>query len=394
MTTERTYNFDQHIPREGTNSLKWDYRKEYFGKADILPLWVADMDFQTPDFIVEKIRGRMEHHILGYTVRPDSFNDAFIRWAARKYHWEVKKGWMSFSPGVVSAVSMSIMAFTQPGDEVIVQPPVYFPFFQCVKGLNRVLKYNPLVEKNARLYMDLEQLESIITPKTKMLILSNPHNPGGSSWTSEELIALGSICKKYNIMVLSDEIHADLVFKPHEHIPFAKVVDQSDVKSITCMAASKSFNLAGLSSSLVIIPDKKCLTTYENTLQTLHVGMGNIFGAIATETAYREGWDWLNQLMDYLMANRDFMADFVKSRLDNVRMLTPEATYLAWLDFSVLGLRPEKLQKILIHEAGVGLSPGTLFGPGGEGFIRVNFACERSILTEALEKIEKTLKKL
>ncbi|MCD6347289.1 MAG: aminotransferase class I/II-fold pyridoxal phosphate-dependent enzyme, partial [Bacteroidales bacterium] len=264
----------------------------------------------------------------------------------------------------------------------------------CVKGLNRVLRYNPLVEKNARLCMDLEQLESIITPKTKMLILSNPHNPGGSSWTAEELIALGNICAKNNIMVISDEIHADLVFEPHEHIPFAKVVDQSEVKSITCMAASKSFNLAGLSTSLVIIPDKECLTKYEKTLLTMHIGMGNIFGSIATETAYKEGWDWLHQLLDYLMANRDYMVDFVKTRLDNVRMFTPEATYLAWLDFSALGLRPEKLQKLLIEDAGVGLSPGALFGQGGEGFIRVNFACERSILVEAMEKIEKTLKKL
>ncbi|MBT3242321.1 MAG: putative C-S lyase [Bacteroidetes bacterium] len=391
MSKTKTYDFDKLVARENTNCVKWDLRETFFGKADILPLWVADMDFETPDFIIEKIKDRMEHPVLGYTIRPDSFNEAFIQWAKQKYQWDVDKEWMNFSPGVVSAVTLAVMACTLPGDEVIVQPPVYFPFFRCVKGLNRVLKHNPLREKDGRLCMDLEHLEEIITPKTKMLILCNPHNPGGSAWNENELKALGDICEKHQILVLSDEIHSDLVFEPHKHIPFAKAVPSGRVKSITCMAASKSFNLAGMSTSLVIIPDKQTFKLYNEMLQTVHINMGNILGSIATETAYAEGWNWLHQLMDYLTANRDYLSNFVKIRLDSVRMLMPEATYLAWLDLSKTGLSEEDLNKLMVEKAGVALNSGTMFGQGGEGFMRINFACPRSILTEALEKIEKAL---
>jgi len=391
---KKTYSFDYLPQREGTHCVKWDLREAYFGKPDILPLWVADMDFETPDFILDSIRERLNHPVLGYTVRPDSFNQAFIDWSGKKYNWQVKKEWMSFSPGVVSAVTLAVQGFTEPGDEVITQPPVYFPFFQSVEGTGRTLIYNQLKEVNGRLCMDLDQLESIITSKTKMIIISNPHNPGGSAWTEQELIQLGDICEKHNIMVVSDEIHSDLVFKPAQHTPFAKVVPQERVKSITCMAASKSFNLAGMSTSLVIAPDEEVMKKYTQLMQVSHINMGNIFGSIATQTAYAEGADWLDQLMDYLLDNRDFLYAFINTRLKPLRMLIPEATYLAWVDFSELGLSQDRLNHWLINEAKVAMNSGTLFGPGGEGFIRINFACPRSMLQEALERIEKAMQKL
>jgi len=391
---QKKYSFDHFPKREGSNCVKWDLRETYFGKSDILPLWVADMDFETPDFILNRIRERLKHPILGYTVRPDSFNQAFIEWCHKKYNWEVKKEWMSFSPGVVSAVTLAVQGFTKPGDEVITQPPVYFPFFQSIENTGRTLVYNRLKEIDGRLCMDFEDLESIITAKSKMIIISNPHNPGGSAWTEKELKQLGSICEKHDIMVVSDEIHSDLVFKPQQHVPFAKVVPQDSVKSISCMAASKTFNLAGLSTSLVIAPDNDVLQKYEQLMQVSHINMGNIFGSIATETAYTEGSEWLDQLMEYLRSNRDYLSEFISTRLKALRMLIPEATFLAWVDFSGLGLSQERLNHWLINEAKVAMNSGTLFGPGGEGYIRINFACPRSMLKEALERIETAMRTL
>jgi cystathionine beta-lyase len=392
--TKKTYDFSSLPAREGTNCVKWDMRETYFGKKDVLPLWVADMDFETPDFIFNRIKERLNHPVLGYTFRPESFNEAFINWAKKRYNWEINPKWMSFSPGVVAAVTLAVQGFTEPDDEVIVQPPVYFPFFTCVEGSGRKLIHNQLIEKKGRLCMDFEQLESLISPKTRMLIISNPHNPGGSAWTRQELEKLGEICAKHEIMVISDEIHSDLVFSPHKHVPFAKVVSQDKVKSITCMAASKSFNLAGLSTSLVIVPDETILKKYNEMMQVTHINMGNIFGSIATESAYSEGWDWLEQLLSYLKGNRDFLQNVIEKKLRPLRMLVPEATYLAWIDFSKLGMSQDKLNHWLINEVKVAMNSGTMFGPGGEGFIRINFACPRSVLEDALQRLEESITKL
>lgn len=389
----KKYNFDTFPERIGTHCVKWDMREAYFGNPEALPLWVADMDFETPDFVLDQIKKRLDHPVLGYTFRPESFYDAFITWARKKYNWEVPREWVSFSPGVVSALTLAVQKFTSPGDEIIAQPPVYFPFYTTIEGTGRKLLYNPLVEKSGRLYMDFEQLESIISSATKMIIISNPHNPGGSAWTPEELMKLGAICEKYNLIVLTDEIHSDLVFSPHTHTPFAKVVPTDKVKSITYMAASKTFNLAGLSTSLVVIPDETMLKEYNEALHVAHVGMGNIFGTIATESAYREGENWLSQLMEYLKGNRDFLNSYISDHLKPIRMLLPEATYLAWVDFSGLGLSQDKLNHWLVKEVGIALNSGTMFGPGGEGFMRINFACPRYILEEALDKLNQAMKK-
>ena len=394
IMTNKIYNFDNFPKREETNCVKWDLRETYFGKKDILPLWVADMDFETPDFIIERIRKRLDHPVLGYTFRSEEFNSSFIGWALKKYSWEVKPEWMSFSPGVVSAVTLAVQGFTEPGDEVIVQPPVYFPFFTCVEGSNRKLIHNQLKEVDGRLTMDFDNLESVITPKTKMIIICNPHNPGGTVWTENELRRLGDICAKHNLLVVSDEIHSDLVFEPFQHVPFAKIVPQEKVKSITCMAASKTFNLAGLSTSLVVIPDEEVKKEFERLMNISHINMGNIFGGIATQAAYAEGENWLEQLMDYLKGNRDYLSNFINEKLSPLRMIIPEATYLAWIDFSELGLKQDKLNHWLINEAKVGMNSGSMFGPGGDGYIRINFACPRSILTTALTQIEQAMNSL
>jgi len=394
IMTNKIYNFD-HLPkREDTNCVKWDLRERYFGKQDILPLWVADMDFETPDFILNRIKERLDHPVLGYTFRPEKFNTAFIDWALKKYNWKVMPEWMSFSPGVVSAVTLAVQGFTEPDDEIIVQPPVYFPFFTCIEGLNRKLIHNQLKEADGRLTMDYDNLESIITSKTKMIIISNPHNPGGTVWTETELERLGEICAKHNLFVVSDEIHSDLVFEPHKHVPFAKMVPQEKVKSISCMAASKTFNLAGLSTSLVIIPDEEVKKEFERIMNVSHINMGNIFGGIATQAAYAEGENWLDQLMAYLKGNRDYLTNFIEENLSPLRILIPEATYLAWIDFSELGMKQDKLNHWLVNEAKVGLNSGTMFGPGGEGFVRINFACPRSLLIKALNQIEQAMKSL
>ena len=389
--SKKSYDFDKSIDRTNTNCVKWDLRSLYFKNPDLIPLWVADMDFETPVFIIDALKKRLEHPVLGYTFRPKEFNAAFQDWALRKYNWDIKPEWITFSPGVVSAVSLAVMGFTKPGDEVIVQPPVYFPFFKSVEGLNRKLVYNQLREIDGRLCMDYENLEDIITARTRMIIISNPHNPGGSAWTGEELNKLAAICEKHNIFMVSDEIHSDLVFEPAVHTPFVEAQGDYQVRSITCMAASKSFNLAGLATSMVVIPDEEIKKEYDDLLQTVHIGGGNLFGAIATMTAYREGWDWMQQLLAYLKANRDYLVDFVNRELPGIRILIPEATYLAWIDFSGLGKSDEELQEWMTHKVGIGMNPGTMFGPGGNGFLRLNFASPRQQLVQALQKIKEIL---
>ena len=388
---QKIYNFDKVIERTNTNCVKWDLRSVFFKNPDLMPLWVADMDFETPDFILDDIKARMEHPVLGYTFRPSDFNKAFQVWAKKKYDWDIKPDWISFSPGVVSAVSIAVMEFTNPEDEIIVQPPVYFPFFKSIEGLNRKLIYNPLKEIDDRYCFDFDNLEEIITPKTKMLILCNPHNPGGSAWTPEELGKLAEICSKHDIFVVSDEIHADLVFEPAVHTPFITATKRPELKTIALLAASKSFNLAGLATSMVVIPDADIKAKYDNMLQTLHIGGGNLFGSIATMSAYSKGWEWMQQLLVYLKSNRDFMVNYFHKELPGLRILIPEATYLAWIDFSSLGMKQDELNNWMYNEVGVGLNTGTMFGPGGEGFMRINFACPKKQLELALQRIKKNL---
>ena len=380
------YNFDEFVERKGTNCIKYDANERFFGKDDILPLWVADMDFKTPDFIMEAIRKRADHEILGYTYRPDSCTEAILNWLKNRHGWQIDKEWLHYSPGVVPALAFSVQVYTNPGDEVIVQPPVYFPFFSAVKNNNREMVENPLVLKDGRYCFDLDDLEKKISPKTRLLFLCNPQNPGGMSWTKEELKALGDICLKNNIIVVSDEIHSDLTFKGKKHIPFATLNDELAQNSVTLMAPSKTFNIAGLSTSYLIIPNKELFEKYDELMKASHVYQGNLFGNIAMEAAYSKGLDWLNQMMDYVEGNYEFMESFLKKNLPAVRPMKPDATYLVWLDFSELGLKDRDLNEKIL-ETGLGLNKGVMFGKQGRGFMRINIACPLTTLEEALKKL-------
>ena len=385
----KKYNFDEIVPREGTNCLKYDAREKFFGSADVLPLWVADMDFKTPDFIVDAIKKRAEHEIFGYSFKSDSYYKSVIDWMKRRHNWEIQKGRISSSPGVVAGLTIAIETFSKPGDGVVVQPPVYFPFFDCVKGTTRKMVENPLIIKNGRYTFDFEDLKSKIDENTKLLLLCNPQNPGGMVYTREELIELADICLKNNIMIISDEIHSDLIFGEHKHIPIASVSEKMAQNCLVFMAPSKTFNVAGLASSVAIIPNKLNFVRYERALGVGHLGMGNIFGSVALEAAYTHGDDWLEQMLDYLWENYLFLEKFFETNLPKVKVMKPEATYLVWLDFTEYGMKNRELLNFASEKGKVGLNDGGKFGAGGDGWLRLNIGCPRSILEEALERLGK-----
>ncbi|MCF8233113.1 MAG: PatB family C-S lyase [Bacteroidales bacterium] len=389
----KKYNFDEIIPREGTNSVKYDFRKRMFGKEDVIPMWVADMDFRTPDFVMEAIRQRTNHEILGYTIRPDSFYEAIINWNRRKHGWEIQKDWISFSPGVVPAVNMAIMAFSSPGDKIIVQPPVYHPFFHSIENHGREILRNHLKLENGRFNMDFEDLRKKIDNKTSMILLSSPHNPGGSVWHKSELEELGHICKENGVTIISDEIHADLILFENKHTPLASISKELADITVTTMAPSKTFNLAGMSTSYVIASNPELLKKYNKALEKTHVWHGNIFGSIALQAAYNKGSDWLEQVLDYIEENINLVDRFFRENLPEVKVIIPEATYLVMLDFRQLGLSNKELKRLMIEEAGVGMNDGASFGKEGDGFQRMNVSCPRAIVEKALHNIEKAIKK-
>ena len=379
----KIYNFDELIDRTNTNCIKYDIRKSFFGNADVIPLWVADMDFKTPDFIIDAIKKRAEHELFGYTFRPDSYSESIVNWLKRRHNWEIKPEWISFSPGVVAGLTLAIDTFSKPGDGVIIQPPVYFPFFDSVKGTGRELIENPLQLINGRYYFDLEDLKKKITLNTRLLLLSNPHNPGGMAWNENELTALAQICIENKILILSDEIHSDLIFEGFQHTPIARISEEIAQNCIVCMAPSKTFNTAGLTTSFLVIPNKRHFVAYERVMRLPHLHMGNIFGTVALEAAYTHGDEWLGQLMNYLQDNYSFLEKFFIDHLPEVKVMKPEATYLIWIDFSAYGLSDEALNQKLI-DAGVGLNRGVVFGKQGSGYMRLNIGCPRSVLEQAL----------
>jgi cystathionine beta-lyase len=385
----KIYNFDEIIERIGTNCVKYDARKMFFGSDNLLPLWVADMDFKTPDFIVEAIIQRAGHEIYGYTFRGESYIRAIVDWLKRRHNWTVQPEWITFSPGVVAGLTIAIEALSAPGDGVIVQPPVYFPFFDSVKGTGREMIENPLKLADGRYYFDFDDLKSKINSRTKILLLSNPHNPGGMAWNEKELTELAQICISNKILIISDEIHSDLIFEGYRHTPLAGISDEIAENCVVCMSPSKTFNTAGLTTSYLIIPNKRYFAAYERLMKLPHLHMGNIFGSIALEAAYTKGDEWLKQLMDYLHSNYIFLEEYFSKHLPRVKVMKPEATYLIWLDFSAYGLTDEELNQKLI-DSGVGLNRGVQFGKQGSGFMRMNIGCPCSLLEEALNRIKRS----
>jgi cystathionine beta-lyase len=381
------YNFDKIIDREKTASVKYDLREAYFGKADVLPMWVADMDFETPDFIGKAVSKRAEHPVYGYSFRPESYFTAFTTWVEKRHQWPVKNEWVLFSPGIVPALNMATLAYTSPGDGILVQPPVYFPFFHAVTNHQRKLLENILVYKDGKYLVDFDDFERKAA-KARMFFLSNPHNPVGRAWSREELEKMGEICLKNDVLIISDEIHGDLMLPGHKHIPMASLSDDIAAHTITCMAPSKTFNMAGLATSSVIISDRQLRTKFNRIMEGLHIGNGNLFGAVASEAAYKEGEEWLKELLQYVDNNFKLLEHFLRTELPVLKLVPAEATYLAWIDFSGTGLQDEEIKEKLIHEAGLGLSHGPLFGKGGEGFQRMNLATPKVNVIEALNRLK------
>ncbi|WP_274655329.1 MalY/PatB family protein [Paenibacillus humicola] len=386
------YDFDKMIDRRGTSSYKWDQSEKLFGNPDVLPLWVADMDFEAPREVTEAIKKRAEQGIYGYTFRPESYYEAVSGWLSRRHGWKVEHDWITSSPGVVPALSMIVMANTEPGDRIILQSPVYYPFYDVIQMNGRVVVDNPLLRKDGRYTIDFELLERQAAEGAKLLLLCSPHNPGGRVWTREELTRIGDICVRHGVLVIADEIHHDLVFRGHHHIPFASISDAFAQISFTCIATSKTFNLAGLQAASVIIPNDELRRKYNALLKALSLHMESYFGLTAVESAYTYGDEWLEQLLDYLEGNLNAMLDFMKTELPEIKVMKPEGTYMVWMDCRAISDRPEVLKKLMFEQAGVAFSEGSVFGRQGAGWLRVNLACPRSILTEGLERFGRAVR--
>jgi len=382
------YNFDEIIDRSNTDCVKYDLRQLFFGTENVIPMWVADMDFRTPDFIMKAIRARAENEILGYSIRPESYFTALTGWLKRHHDWDIQKDWVAFSPGIVPAVNMAVLAFSKQRDKIIVQPPVYFPFFDAVKKHGRKLVFNQLIMENGRYRMDYENLEQICRDGARMLILSNPHNPAGNAWTAAELRKMAGICLKYNTLIISDEIHSDLVNRGFKHTVLASLSPEIALQTITMNAPSKTFNIAGMATASVIISNPLLMKKFHKILDALHIEMGNIFGNVASEAAYTHGDAWLDELLGYIDGNIGTLIEFAEKHLPKVTVIRPEATYMAWLDFSQTDMSSKKLKKFIIEKAGLGLNEGIQFGSGGEGYMRINLACPRQTLLQALEQLK------
>lgn len=382
------YNFDKIIKRRNTKSVKWD-----LGEEDVIPMWVADMDFEVLDVITDKIIERANHPIYGYTIPNDEYYNSIIKWWKDRYNYSIKKDWISYSPGVVPAVNMLIRAFTNPGDRVLLQTPVYHPFYEAVKNNGCELVENPLRLVDNKYFMDFEDLERKFKDyNVKVMVLCSPHNPVGRVWTKEELLMLGELCLKYGVIVISDEIHCDLVYKDYKHIPFPSISDEFAKMGVMCTAPSKTFNLAGLQVSSVIIPNEILRKKFNHILDCNGLMLPNIFGIEALEAAYNHGEKWLNQLIDYLKGNLEYLTEFIEENIPKVKVIKSEGTYLVWLDCRELNMGPKELHEFFLIEAKVWFDEGYIFGNAGDGFERVNIACPRSILEEGLRRIDKAIK--
>ena len=386
-------NFDEVINRCGTGSRKWDYAAAVFGTDDVLPMWIADMDFAAPPVVVEALRNKVEQQVYGYYVRNEAVYQAAANWLGRRHGWEASHEWIINANGVVSSIVMAILALTAPGDQIIIQPPIYPPFFSCVKQNNREIVENPLRYENGNYYFDFADLEQKLTPRVKMLLLSSPHNPVGRVWTKAELQQLGEICLKHNVIIIADEIHGDLVFQGHKHIPLASLSPELAQQTITCISPSKTFNLAGLYTSFIVIPDREKHRQISILQEKLEISRSNLFGLAAAQAAYEQGDSWLDDLLLYLEGNAEFLARYVADNIPMVKADKPEGTYLGWLDFRGLFKNCADLRSFLIQQARVGLNDGNTFGKQGEGFARINFGCPRALLQEGLERIAQAVRK-
>ena len=383
----KQYNFDEIIERKGTNCFKWDALQAMYGRGDVTPMWVADMDFRSPDFVMEAIRKRCDHEVLGYTMPSEDYWNAVTTWLERHYLIQATKKDLHFIPGIVAGIAYTLLCFTQPGDRVLVTTPVYPPFLNLPKESGRELVCSPLRISDGRFEINFEDFERRIDG-CKMFIMSNPHNPAGTVWGTDVLRKIADICDRHNILVISDEIHADLTLPGHKHISYSTVSEAARRNSITFMAPSKTFNIAGLGSSVCYIADEALRKRFFGWLDALGVAGGNIFAFTAAEAAFREGEEWQQQMLGYLQENVNTLDQFLKERMPKVKAVLPEASYLAWLDFCDYGLTHEELKDKLLNEARVALNDGTTFGGKNyEHCFRLNLGCPKSMLLDALNRI-------
>lgn len=382
------FNFDQLINRESTGSLKYDARESLFGRVDITPMWVADMDFAVAPAITTALEARAQHPIYGYTDTADSLLESLVDWMYTHHNWTIDKEWIMLCPGVVPSLHATILALTKPNDGVIVQPPVYFPFFSSVNNTGRTVIENPLVQKNEQYTINFDHLEQC-AKHASMLLLCSPHNPVGRVWQQTELTQLLDIAERYNLTVLSDEIHADLVYSEYQHYALAPLATKQSI--ITAIAPSKTFNIPGLGLSAMIVPDAAHRIAISKAFDTLHVSASNPFSLVAFEAAYRHGEPWRKALLDYLRENRDFACQFFKQDLPQIKVTAPEGTYLLWLNCRALNMSDKELKDFFIQQAGLGLSPGRLFGEAGSGFMRMNIGAPKVTIQSALNQVKNAL---
>lgn len=386
--------FDTVPNRRGTNCFKYDFAREMGMPEDMLPLWVADMDFPTAPAVLERLHALAEHGIFGYTGVKDAYFSAVHNWYAQRFSWETQRSWLVTTPGVVFAIAIAIRAFTQKGDAILIQQPVYYPFANKVTENDRQLVVNPLVLKNGRYEMDFADMErKIVDYHVKMLLLCSPHNPVGRVWTKEELLRVGEICQKHGVLVVSDEIHADFTYAGHTHRVFTSVKSEFADFTITCTAPSKTFNLAGLQNSNIFIPNRQLRHAYKKELSACGCGGTNCMGMAACQAAYEAGADWLEQLKQYLAGNLAYIRQFLREKLPDIALIEPEGTYLVWLDLRKLGLTEQQQRQLIVQDAKLWLDTGTLFGQGGEGFERINIACPRTTIEQAMQRLEHAVHK-
>lgn len=384
-----SFDFDREISRAGTSALKYDGREAYFGTDDVLPLWVADMDFAAPEAVTRALMERAAHPIYGYTLQPDSLYEALIAWMEKRHHWPIKREWIVFTPGVVPSLNAVVMALTEPGEGVLVQPPVYFPFFSAATKTGRRMVQNPLPLGDGRYRIDFDHLEQCARD-ARLLLLCSPHNPVGRVWQPDELARVLEIARRHRLTILSDEIHADLIYPEYRHHALATLTDNpADI--VTAIAPSKTFNIPGLGLSALIVPDPERRAAIRKVLDMVHMSAANPFSIAAFEAAYREGEPWLESLLVYLQQTRDAVASYLERELPQIRLIQPEGTYLLWLDCLALGMNDDALKHFMIHQAKVGLSPGVAFGMGGKGFMRLNIGAPRRVVMEALERLKKAI---
>ncbi len=387
-----SYNFDELIDRSNSDCVKLERMKELFGRDDLIPLWVADMDFRSPPAITRALQERVSHGIFGYTVPSEGYTRSIVNWLKRRHRWEVNPDHINFVPGVVKGIAFALDTFSKRGDRVIIQPPVYHPFRIVTQSMGREVVTNPLILKGGRYRMDLDGLREIVSnQRCQMLILCNPHNPGGRVWSPEELRELATICAENDILVVSDEIHGDMALPGHQHTPFATVSAEAEANSLTLMAPSKTFNIAGIVSSFAVIPGKEVRERFLAYLQPRELQQGTLFAYTATRAAYEECDDWLRQMLDYVQGNVRFVDGYLREHVPAIEAMIPEASFLVWLDCRRLGLSQPELVRFFVNKAGLALNDGAIFSKEGEGFMRLNVGTSRHVLEKALDQLRNEL---